>query len=46
MSEQRLEKVLRESLQREAAPPDFAAKILKQTVASSSPKVVVMPDRF
>ena len=46
MSEQRLEKVLRESLQREEAPPDFAAKILAQTVgAGSSAKLSAVPRR-
>ena len=44
MSEARLENVLRESLQREEAPPDFAAQVLAKTVESaSSPKVLVMP---
>jgi hypothetical protein len=44
MSEQRLEKVLRESLQREEAPPDFAAKILANTSAAPV-KLSVVPDR-
>ncbi len=44
MSEQRLENVLRESLRREDAPPDFAAKILARTV-DSVPELSVVPKR-
>ena len=49
MSESQLENALRESLQREAAPTDFAARVLAKTIsaetaaAAASPKVHVMP---
>lgn len=40
MSEERLHELLRESLRREDAPPDFAAKVLAKAPA---PKMVVIP---
>jgi hypothetical protein len=43
MSEERLEKALRDSLRREEPPADFAAKILAQTVGA--PALQVVPKR-
>lgn len=46
MSEERLHEALRESLRREQAPPDFAAKVLAKTSGKvAAPKLAVMPKR-
>lgn len=46
MSEEKLHEALRESLRREQAPPDFAAKVLAKTSGRvPAPKLSLIPKR-